>query len=62
MSSREFSDSALIDLCRSCPESQLIGGSKDGNRVLKVSDDLVVKFGPGVSGDEPSKSTTARRS
>lgn len=52
MSSHQFSNPTLIHLCRSCPESQFIGGSKYGNRVIKISDDLVVKFGPGVSSHE----------
>jgi hypothetical protein len=60
MSSHEFSNSALIELCRSCPESQLIGGSKYGNRIIKVSENLVVKFGPGVSSHEAMNQTKAR--
>ncbi|KAJ6110065.1 hypothetical protein N7486_002300 [Penicillium sp. IBT 16267x] len=41
---------SVIDYCRSCPDDQFIGGSKYGNRVVKLPNyDLVVKFGRQVS-------------
>ncbi|EEA19431.1 hypothetical protein PMAA_002250 [Talaromyces marneffei ATCC 18224] len=44
---------SIIDYCRSCPDDQLIGGSKYGNRVVKLPNyDLVVKFGRQVSSYE----------
>lgn len=60
MSSHDYSNSALISFCRSCSETQLIGGSKYGSRVIKVSDDLVVKFGPGISSHEAFNQMKAR--
>jgi serine/threonine protein kinase len=49
MSSHDLSEVELIKHCRSCHESDLIGGSKYGNRVVKISNDKVVKFGAGVT-------------
>ncbi|KAJ5751486.1 hypothetical protein N7540_011161 [Penicillium herquei] len=44
---------SVIDFCRSCSDDQLIGGSKYGNRVVKLPNyDLVVKFGQHVSSYE----------
>uniref|UniRef100_A0A093VZM0 Ribonuclease 3 n=1 Tax=Talaromyces marneffei PM1 TaxID=1077442 RepID=A0A093VZM0_TALMA len=39
----------VIEYCLSCDESQLLGGGKYGNRVVRISDTQVVKFGRGVS-------------
>jgi hypothetical protein len=44
---------SIIDYCHSCPDDQLSGGSKYGNRVVKLPNyDLVVKFGRQVSSYE----------
>ncbi|KAJ5714941.1 uncharacterized protein N7483_012122 [Penicillium malachiteum] len=44
---------SIIDYCRSCPDDQLIGGSKYGNRVVELPNyDLAVKFGRHVSSYE----------
>ncbi|KAJ5936138.1 hypothetical protein N7454_005436 [Penicillium verhagenii] len=53
MSVQIGSHQSIIDYCRSCPDDQLIGGSKYGNRVVKLPNyDLVVKFGRHVSSYE----------
>jgi serine/threonine protein kinase len=50
MSSYEVLDYKLIEYCLSCPKSCLIGGSKYGNRVIKISNgNKVVKLGPSIS-------------
>jgi hypothetical protein len=44
---------SVIEYCRSCPDDQLIRGSRHGNWVVKLSNyDLVVKFGQQVSSYE----------
>lgn len=49
MFQRELSDNEVIEYCLSCDESQLLGGGKYGNRIVRISDTQVVKFGRGVS-------------
>lgn len=45
ISKRELSDDEVIEYCLSCDESQLLGDGKYGNRVIRISDTQVVKFG-----------------
>lgn len=53
MSVRLDNHQSIIDYCRSCPDDQLLGGSKYGNRVVKLPNhDFVVKFGRHVSSYE----------
>ena len=49
MFERELSDDEVIEYCLSCDESRLLGDGKYGNRVVRISDTQVVKFGRGVS-------------
>ncbi|EEA18677.1 hypothetical protein PMAA_009600 [Talaromyces marneffei ATCC 18224] len=49
MFERELSDDEVIEYCLFCDESQLLGDGKYGNRVVRISDIQVVKFGRDVS-------------
>lgn len=48
---RDLSESEIVGLC-SDPNRQIIGGDTYGNLVVKLSDEVVVKFGVGVKADE----------
>jgi hypothetical protein len=52
MISHESSDTELITYCLSGPRDRIIGGTSDGNLVVRVSEQTVIKFGPGLSKDE----------
>jgi serine/threonine protein kinase len=50
----------VIKYCLSCDESQLLGDGKYGNRVVRISDTQVAKFGRGVSHYEALNQQVAR--
>jgi hypothetical protein len=52
MVSYESSDTELITYCLSGPHDRIIGGTLEGNLVARVSEQAVIKFGPGLSKDE----------
>ena len=47
----DLSDSEIIERCFN-PNRQVIGGLMYGNRVVKLSEEIVVKFGRGVTAEE----------
>lgn len=53
------SDAELIEYC-SRPDREIIGGMFGGNRVVKISDEAVVKFGGGVKEEEAKNLEMAR--
>ncbi|RWQ93559.1 kinase-like domain-containing protein [Paecilomyces variotii] len=52
MISHESSDAELIRYCLSGPRDRIIGGIPEGNLVVRISEQTVIKFGPGLSKDE----------
>lgn len=53
-----MSRESLISLCeRTEEEPGLIGGLKEGDRVIKLSDEIAVKYGYGVT---PAEAATQR--
>ncbi|KAH9220264.1 kinase-like domain-containing protein [Leptodontidium sp. 2 PMI_412] len=46
-----LSNSDIVQICRG-PHRQIINGEGYGNMVVRLSEELVVKFGPGVSVEE----------
>jgi hypothetical protein len=53
-----LSNSDIVQIC-SHPDRQIIGGQLYGNLVVKLSEDLVVKFGLDVSVEETENQTRA---
>ncbi|KAH6710813.1 hypothetical protein BKA61DRAFT_658652 [Leptodontidium sp. MPI-SDFR-AT-0119] len=53
-----LSNSDIVQRCQQ-PDREIIGGLLHGNLVIKLSDDLVVKFGLGVSVEEVENQRTA---
>lgn len=45
-------DAELITYCLSGPHDRIIGGVHEGILVVRISEQVVIKFGPGVSKDE----------
>lgn len=52
MVSCESPDSELITYCLSGPHDRVIGGVPEGNLVVRISKQTIIKFGPGLSRDE----------
>lgn len=52
------SDHDIVEMCRSAPA---FAGSAHGNRLVKISKDVVVKFGVGVKREEAANQIYARR-
>lgn len=52
MLSCQSRDVELIKFCLSGPHDRIIGGMPEGNLVVKISEEIVIKFGPGVCEDE----------
>jgi hypothetical protein len=53
-----LSDSEIARFCFD-PNRQIVGGLKEGNLVIKLSDDVVVKFGLGVTIEEANNQRRA---
>lgn len=53
-----LSDSEIAQLCFS-PNREIVGGLREGNLVIKLSDDIVVKFGLSVTVEEANNQRKA---
>jgi hypothetical protein len=49
---RDSPDDELIAYCANPPVSQILGGAPYGNKVIRLSDDQVIKFGIVVTREE----------
>lgn len=54
-----FTESELIALCQTAEQPEVLGGEYYGNKVIKISDTLVVKFGIGVTREEADNQSKA---
>lgn len=54
-----YSDVEIIRLCAETPIYDLVGGHTHGNTVIKVDDEVAVKFGVGVTQNEPRNQAKA---
>lgn len=54
-----LSDRELIKFCLEGPQNRIIGGTQEGNLVVRISEDTVVKFGMGLSEDEANNQRRA---
>lgn len=52
MASCESPNAEVIEYCLSGPPDRIIGGIPAGNRVVRISEQTVIKFGPGLSENE----------
>lgn len=59
MLSSESQDAEVIAFCLFGPQDRIIGGVPEGNLIVKVSEQIVVKFGPGVHEDEANNQRKA---
>ena len=45
---RELSPEAIIEYCANVQADSILGGSENGNRVVKINNNIAVKWGVGV--------------